>query len=120
LDSGYDVIYIWVDGLRFPLGAGALEYVISHLQFRDGNPTVSRCYRVIRGSGEFIAGGDLDSDDLPDILPSTRSTYPAEVPEGLCGCGCGGRTNLSDGSRAIPKGLPNRYISGHNDPHRSR
>ena len=118
LDAGWDVVYIWVEARRFPLAGGAAEYVIAHLEFRDRNPAAPRCYRVVRGGGEFIAKGGADGDDLPDILPiSNRPDAPAEVPYGFCRCGCGRRTNIAaetstrDGYIA---GEPRKYLGlGH-------
>lgn len=113
LDAGWDVIYIWVDGRRYPLAGGAAEYVIAHLEFRDGNPAAPRCYRVIRGGGQFVAEGSADGNDIPDIIPiSDRPDIaPAEVPDGRCACGCGGRIS---GGRNHRTGALVRYISGHN------
>jgi hypothetical protein len=119
LDAGWDVVYIWVDGRRFPLAPGAAQYVIAHCEFRDGNPAAPRCYRVIRGGGEFVAEGGADGDDLPDILPaSNRPDAPAGILHGFCHCGCGGRptiparTNVRLGQF---KGVPNHYLRGHNN-----
>lgn len=40
----------------------------------------------------------------------------ASVAEGLCGCGCGGRTEIAQRTRANPgwvKGRPKRFLVGH-------
>jgi len=118
LDAGWDVIYIWVDGIKFPLGTGAAEYVIAHLEFRDGNPAAPRCYRVIRGGGEFVTGGGADGDDIPDKIPVSYRTYPpaSEVPFGYCHCGCGEKTAISKytyRSEGRIKGQPSRFLPGH-------
>lgn len=113
LDAGWDVIYVWVNALRYPLGPGAGQYVVAHCEFRDRNPSAPRCYRVIRGGGEFVAEGSSDGDDIPDVLPVTNrpDVHPAEVEPGTCRCGCGratsGRVNPRTGKVAA-------YISGHN------
>jgi very-short-patch-repair endonuclease len=119
LDAGWDVIYIWVIDGSCPLTAGAAEYVIAHCQFRDRHPAAPRCYRVIRGSGEFVAEGSADRDDIPDIIPfSDRpDVAPAEVPYGLCHCGCGQQTTVSPKDwplKGYVAGEPRRFISGHN------
>jgi hypothetical protein len=118
LDAGWDVIYIWVDGRRSPLTAEAAQYVVSHCQVRDGDPAAPRCYRVIRGGGEFIAEGSADGDDIPDVLPITDrpDVPPAEVGPGYCHCGCDRQTS---GGRAHDGGRV-RYISGHNPQRRNR
>lgn len=119
LDQGWDVVYIWVDGVHFPLGPGAAEYVVSHVKFRKSNPTIPRCYRVVRGTGQYLAGGSADGDDIPDVLPNSDrpNVPPAKVPFGLCHCGCGRRTtvpNRGDSRRGSLNGVPRRYLSGHN------
>lgn len=119
LDAGWDVIFVWVDGLHYPLGRGAAEYVAAHCEFRSRNPAAPRCYRVIRGDGKFVAEGSADGDDLPDVLPiSDRpDVAPAEVPFGYCHCGCGKRTRIARQTRTERgqvKGMPLRYLTGHN------
>ena len=123
LDRGWDVIYIWVDGLWSPLGSGAAEYVVAHLQFRQSHPATRRCYRVIRGSGELVTAGEFDGGDVPDVVPisSRPNLPPGEVPWGFCHCGCNQRTPIADrtvGQRV--KGQPTLYISGHNNSRRSK
>lgn len=122
LDAGWDVIYVWVDGRRSPLTAGAAEYVIAHLEFRDRNPAAPRCYRVIRGGGQFVAEGSADGDNLPDILPigDGEDVRPAvrlpEVPYGFCHCGCGKRTTIVSSRNAgggYAVGQPRMFIHGH-------
>ncbi len=119
LDCGWDVIYIWVDPIYHPLGPGAAEYVISHFKFRERYPAGTRCYRVIRGTGQFLAGGSADGDDIPDVLPhhDRPDVAPTEVPFGFCHCGCGRETApflTSNATKGVRKGDPHRYISGHN------
>lgn len=123
MDSGWDVLYVWVSS-KTPLGPGAAQYVVSHVEFRNRNPTMPRCYRVIRGSGQFVAEGSADKNDVPDVIPITDrpDIAPAEVKPGFCHCGCGRRTNLAKASNSRMgwvKGEPVRYVSGHN-PRRNR
>lgn len=124
LDAGWDVIYIWVDGRRSPLRPGAAQYVVAHCEFRDGNPALPRCYRVIRGGGEFVAEGSADGDDIPDVLPVSDGpdVLPAEIPLGLCQCGCGRPTWIptrTDIPRGRVKGVPVRFAKGHGSRLRS-
>lgn len=121
LDAGWDVIYIWVDGRRHPLTPDAAQYVVAHRKFREANPAAPRCYRIIRGGGQFVAEGSADGDDIPDTLPNTDrpDVAPAEVPLGYCHCGCGRKTRpaaISDAAKGWVKGQPVRYVSGHNAP----
>jgi len=53
LDEGWHVVIIWLDARRYPLGKGAVEYLIALRQELSGNPA-SRCqYRVILGNGQL-------------------------------------------------------------------
>ena len=115
LDGGWDVVYVW-STLGRPLGPGAAEYVVSHLEFRDRNPSAARCYRVIRGGGESVAGGEVNRDEIPDVVPlsSRPRVAPDSVPYGFCHCGCGGMTTV------WVRGEPKRFISGHNNTSRTR
>jgi hypothetical protein len=118
LNAGWDVLYIWVHATRFPLTAGAAQYVLAHCQFRDGNPAAPRCYRVIRGGGEFIAEGSADGDDIPDIVPVSNRPYAlAGDIRGTCQCGCGVPTRIPDKNNALQdevRGVPNKFLRGHN------
>jgi very-short-patch-repair endonuclease len=117
LDAGWDVIFVWVDGVHYPLGRGAAQYISAHREFRRQNPAAARCYRVIRGDGKLVAQGSADRDDIPDIIPLSDCPHvpPAEVPFGYCRCGCGRRTALADRTAGMRvKGRPAAYISGHN------
>ncbi len=53
LDSGWDVIIVWVDRRRNPLTIGGAEYIAAHLESVRGLPTGRRQYRVINGDGEL-------------------------------------------------------------------
>lgn len=118
LDAGWDVIYIWAAARDYPLGPGAAEYVIAHLEFRDRNPAAPRCYRVIRGGGQFVAGGSADCDDIPDVIPISYrpDVRSPEVSYGFCHCGCGERTTIVS-SKAAGKGYavgqPRMFRQGH-------
>lgn len=119
LNAGWDVIFVWVDGIHYPLRPEAAEYIVAHLQFRQANPSARRCYRVIRGTGEYLAGAEFDGGQLPDVLPnSDRPEVPPEhVAKGLCQCGCGKPTAIAKKSNTAlgwVAGQPRRYLSGHN------
>lgn len=123
LDAGWDVIFVWVDGIHYPLRSQAAEYIATHMYFRERHPSARRCYRVIRGTGEYLTGGEFDSHDLPDILPNSgRPEVPPEnVPHGFCKCGCGEPTKIalkSNTARGWVRGQPRRYITGHNKSRR--
>jgi len=52
---------------------------------------------------------------IPKPRPA-RDTHPADVPDGLCKCGCGSSTNLiqfSVATRGLVKGKPYKFLKGH-------
>jgi very-short-patch-repair endonuclease len=51
LNLGWDMIIIWVDARRYPLGRGAYDYLIKFVNFRRLGPTSLSEYRVILGDG---------------------------------------------------------------------
>jgi transposase len=118
-DRGWDVVIIWVDARNAPLTPAAAEYVISHLQFRKSNPTAPRCYRVIRGTGQLLATGSANSDDLPDVVTARhRLDLPESIPEGHCQCGCGERTSIAPQTHTRNgwvAGKPMKFVLGHSN-----
>lgn len=53
LDSGWHVVIIWVDGRHYPLGAGAIDYVVTFVKELRSHPPASSQYRVILGDGQL-------------------------------------------------------------------
>lgn len=54
----------------------------------------------------------------PDETAAYRASWPEGIPYGECWCGCGGRTNIAQGSRTTKgppaiNGEPQRYLQGH-------
>lgn len=118
LDHGWDVLYIWVDGIKYPLTRDAAQDAITFAEFRDRNPAAPRRYRVIRGGGQFVSAGSADRDDIPDVVPiSSRPEFaPASVPYGTCHCGCGRETPVATRTRRGHQvGEHLWFISGHNN-----
>lgn len=72
LDAGWHVIIVWSHGLHSPLSVEAADYVVSFLQSADRNPSATRQYRVVRGSGEIIAFGCAKDDDF-SFVPTYRT-----------------------------------------------
>jgi len=52
LDHGWHVVIIWVDSRRYPLGRGAVQYLVSFCQELSRNPSSLRQYRMILGNGK--------------------------------------------------------------------
>lgn len=52
LNSGWSVLIVWVDGLRYPLSVGCDKYVIRFANELRGNPSAISQYRVILGNGD--------------------------------------------------------------------
>ena len=51
-DSGWHVIIVWVDGLRFPLTSDCAKYIHSFVNELSRYKPVNRQYRVILGNGK--------------------------------------------------------------------
>ena len=61
LNSGFSLIIIWVDALKYPLTIGSANYIISYAQKFSRNKSVRSQYRVILGNG--------------NIAPTTKSYF---------------------------------------------
>lgn len=68
LDMGWFVIIVQIAPGELT-EAGAAEYVVSFLEVLESNPPAGTQYRVIRGSGEFVAAGGLNGDKLAPVDP---------------------------------------------------
>lgn len=66
---GWDVFYIWIT-VAHPVVSSIADDLISWLELSNRHPTSRGRYRVIRGSGQLVAEGGSDLDDLADIQPS--------------------------------------------------
>ena len=55
LDLGWNVVIVWVDGLRYPLDIGADNYIVAFVEQLRRAPTVRGQYRVILGNGRTCA-----------------------------------------------------------------
>ena len=53
LDAGWNMLFIWVDGLRYPLRYGATKYVVAFNKALRSSPAITRQYWVILGNGEL-------------------------------------------------------------------
>lgn len=77
-DQGWCTLVIWVTSSRTGyLTAGAVEYLVAWLDEIERNPAAACGYRVIWGSGEEIARGGPDSDELAAIRPRRRGLNAA-------------------------------------------
>jgi very-short-patch-repair endonuclease len=74
LNEGWHLLFIW-DVKRCQVDAGALDYLITYLEFTSRNPTAGREYRVIRGDGKLIATGRSDDDEFPLVPPSVADLH---------------------------------------------
>lgn len=63
LDAEWHVLMIEVT-LRFPVTPAQADYVVSYIEQARANPSAIREYRVIRGAGEFVAGGSVKDDQI--------------------------------------------------------
>lgn len=68
-DLGWHVAWVWLSR-RMPTETCADE-LVTFLDFASGRPdTVRPEYRVIRGDGQLVAGGQLDTDHLALVPPA--------------------------------------------------
>lgn len=67
LDRGWHVLVILVDE-RHPIIAGVADYVVSYVEQARRSPASVREYRVIRGTGETLASGRHDDDQISSVL----------------------------------------------------
>lgn len=76
-DEGWCCLVIWVtankSGYLLP---GAVEYLVAWLDEIERDPSSGSGYRVIWGSGEEIARGGPDGDELARIRPRRRRVDP--------------------------------------------
>ncbi len=72
LDSGWNVVIVWIDKRRYPLGVGCVEYIVALAKSLCLNPPDRSQYRVILGDG-----------NLAPIAESYFNT-PADIQR-LCG-----------------------------------
>src|SRR3990167_6102564 len=74
-NAGLHVIWIWFNdskGRQIPLTEAAADYIITFLKESQTDPSPIGQYRVIRGTGELIAEGRCDFDNLPFVLAPAR------------------------------------------------
>ena len=64
----------------FPTHRRCYWYVVAHLEFRDRNPSAPRCYRVVRGGGEFVAEGSSEGDACPTYSRNDRPGSSGRSP----------------------------------------
>ncbi len=70
-DSGWNVVIIWIDGRRYPLGVAAADYIAAFCELARLNPSMRSEYRMIRGDGQLVASGSNNPDD-PAFIKSPR------------------------------------------------
>lgn len=69
LNEGWSILFVWNQRL-IPLGAGALDYLLSYIELAGENPSRPSEYRVIRGDGQIVAAGGPNDDNFPLVPPS--------------------------------------------------
>jgi len=72
-DGGWSMLFVHVGrGLR-ALSATGADYIAAYIQAFRSDPSAGREYRMIWGTGEFIAAGSCDDDDATIIETLHRS-----------------------------------------------
>jgi len=62
-DRGWLLAYVWISARSFLLLHEAADYLVSLVEQAKCDPSLVGQYRVIRGTGEFVAQGRLDRDE---------------------------------------------------------
>jgi very-short-patch-repair endonuclease len=78
LNAGWHVLFIW-DTPMFPVSPECADYAVAFLQEARSDPSATREYRVIRGDGEYVAGGSLENYDLTAIPTARHGLSPSEA-----------------------------------------
>ncbi len=52
-NHGWNLLNVWVDGRRYPLGSGCTQYIVAFVEQLRLYPTSPRKYRVLLGNGQF-------------------------------------------------------------------
>ena len=62
LDEGWNLLFVWVDLIRYPLTEAVADYIVSFVEEARRDPTLRGQYRVIRGNGQLqpTSGSDLN------------------------------------------------------------
>lgn len=73
LNSGWNLVIIWVDAKHYPLGVGACDYIAALCEkLRFHKPTIGQ-YHVIRGNGNTVPILSSEFNCLPTIKSSINS-----------------------------------------------
>ncbi len=70
LNSGWDLLVILSDA-RSPVTPATADYIVAYAQERRANQAARREYRVIRCTGELVASGCADTENIAFIGPTT-------------------------------------------------
>jgi transposase len=63
LDAGWHVLMVVVDW-QSPITPAQADYVVSYIEQARANPSATREYRMIRRTGEFVAGGSAKDNEI--------------------------------------------------------
>src|ERR1041385_218960 len=75
LDAGWSVLLIWANSVHHPMTEAAADEAAAWIELARSNPSFGRQYRVIWGTGQFIAAGRPEDDELTLEPARTRSDY---------------------------------------------
>jgi very-short-patch-repair endonuclease len=75
LDAGWDVMLVWANTVLHPLTEVVADEVVSFVEAARRRPPGPREYRVVWGTGQLIAAGSADDDQLTLEPSGSRSDY---------------------------------------------
>lgn len=68
MNQGWHILVV-TDYGGVTINKATADYIISYVEIARRNPSCIRKYRVIRGTGQFVAGGSIDDDEI-SIIPA--------------------------------------------------
>jgi Zn-dependent peptidase ImmA (M78 family) len=69
LDSGLNMVIVWIDKRVHPLTVGCADYITAFSNLASSDPTIRGQYRVIWGDGNDVTAFYPDRNDLTRIPP---------------------------------------------------
>jgi very-short-patch-repair endonuclease len=76
LDAGWLLVVVWRLDAGDAFGGDLAEYLVALAQRADWDPSLRGSYRVVRGSGETLAAGSNDLDNIA-LVPPARGRQKA-------------------------------------------
>jgi very-short-patch-repair endonuclease len=70
LNAGWHMLFVWL--AQHPIPTDMAQNIIAHLEAIGADPSGARKYRVIGRTGQLLAAGRADDDEIAFVWPATR------------------------------------------------